>query len=50
MNRLASEQLDAEVSGSGIVSAQLPAAGTQVKTGSRIAVRCEPKVVPVIVN
>ena len=40
MNRLASEQLDAELSGSGVVSAQAPAAGTQVKTGSRIAVRC----------
>ncbi len=50
MNRLASEQLDAEVSGSGVVCAQSPLPGMQVKPGSRIAVRCEPRPVPVITD
>ena len=50
MNRLASEQLDAEVSGSGVVCAQSPLPGTQVNPGSRIAVRCEPRPVPVITD
>jgi stage V sporulation protein D (sporulation-specific penicillin-binding protein) len=46
MNRLASEQLDGDVSGSGIVSAQSPPAGTQVKSGTRVAIRCDPRPAP----
>lgn len=40
---LALQQLSAAVSGSGIATAQFPPAGTQVRTGTKVTVRCEPK-------
>ena len=43
INRLVANQLEADVSGSGIVKAQMPAAGQQVKTGTRVVLRCEPR-------
>ena len=43
LNRLAVQQLDAAIAGSGIVVSQSPAAGQRVKTGTRIGVRCETK-------
>jgi len=43
INLLTVQQLEAAVEGSGVVIAQVPAAGRQVKMGTRIAIRCEPK-------
>lgn len=43
INRLVANQLEADISGSGIVRAQSPAAGQQVKVGARVVVRCEPR-------
>jgi len=40
---LALQKLDAMLAGSGIVTGQVPAAGTKVRTGTRVTVRCEPK-------
>jgi cell division protein FtsI/penicillin-binding protein 2 len=37
------QNLDATVSGSGVVVAQSPAAGSQVRAGTRVRVRCEPR-------
>ena len=37
------QNLDASVAGSGVVVAQSPPAGTQVKTGTRVRLRCEPR-------
>lgn len=48
MNRIATEQLSVELSGSGVVASQQPAAGSVVKTGSHIVVRCEPRTVLVV--
>lgn len=50
MNLLSSNQLDGQLSGSGVVSAQSPSPGTQVRPGARIVVRCEPRPVPGLVN
>lgn len=41
INRLTIEELDVDVSGSGVVVSQLPAAGQQVKVGTRVSLRCE---------
>ncbi len=46
MNLLSSNQLDGQLSGSGIVSVQSPSPGTQVRPGSRILVRCTPRPIP----
>ena len=43
INRLAMQQLDVLVEGSGIVSVQLPPAGEHVKVGTSITIRCAPK-------
>jgi membrane peptidoglycan carboxypeptidase len=43
INRLTTQQLDAVVEGSGIVVAQSSQPGQQVKIGSRVALRCEPR-------
>ena len=43
INRLTMQQLDVYVSGSGVVVAQSPAPGTQIKIGSRVSISCEPK-------
>jgi len=43
MNRLATNQLDGQLVGSGVVSAQSPSPGTQVRPGSRVLVRCAPR-------
>jgi beta-lactam-binding protein with PASTA domain len=43
VSMLALQRLSAAVSGSGVTTAQSPAAGTQVKSGTKVAVRCEPK-------
>jgi beta-lactam-binding protein with PASTA domain len=43
VNRLAMQQLDVLVEGSGIVSAQVPPAGEHVKVGASITIRCAPK-------
>jgi cell division protein FtsI (penicillin-binding protein 3) len=50
LNRLATNQLDGQLRGSGIVSAQSPAAGTQVRPGSRVLVRCVPRSFPWSLN
>jgi cell division protein FtsI (penicillin-binding protein 3) len=50
MNKLTNERLGAEVGGSGIVAAQMPPAGTQVKVGSAVVLRCEPRRMPIISN
>ncbi len=41
INRLTMEELDVDISGSGVVVSQSPAAGQQVKVGTRISLRCE---------
>lgn len=43
LNRLTLARLDVRVEGSGTVTAQSVRAGEQVKVGTRIGVRCEPK-------
>ena len=43
INRLTMEELDVSVTGSGLVVNQFPAAGLQVKVGTRVTVRCEAK-------
>ena len=43
VNRLAMQQLDVAIAGSGTVRAQSPRAGEQVKAGSRVSIRCEPR-------
>ncbi len=50
LNRLATNQLDGQLSGSGVVAAQSPPAGTQVRPGSRILVRCVPRSYPGFLN
>jgi cell division protein FtsI (penicillin-binding protein 3) len=50
LNRLISEQLDGEVAGSGIVAGQSPSAGSEVKLGTRVTVRCEARSIPIILN
>jgi cell division protein FtsI (penicillin-binding protein 3) len=37
------QNLDASVAGSGVVVAQSPTAGSQVKAGTRVRLRCEPR-------
>lgn len=37
------QSLDASVTGSGVVVAQAPSAGSQVKIGTRVRLRCEPR-------
>ncbi len=41
MNRLSTLQLDVDINGSGVVAAQSPAAGEQVKVGTRVTLRCQ---------
>lgn len=43
VNRLAMRRLDAGILGSGIVLGQSPQPGEQVKIGTRVTVRCEPR-------
>jgi len=43
VSMLALQHLDIALSGSGLVAAQSPAPGTQMKRGSRVMVRCEPR-------
>jgi cell division protein FtsI (penicillin-binding protein 3) len=43
VNRLSLERLDVAISGTGVVVGQSPAAGNQVSTGTRVALRCEAK-------
>lgn len=43
INRLSLSELDVQVEGSGVVSAQYPAAGQHVKVGTRVALRCIPR-------
>ncbi len=50
INRLATNQLDGQLTGSGVVSAQSPSPGTQVRPGSRVLVRCAPRLLPGFVN
>lgn len=42
-NRLLTNHLDIDITGSGVVVAQNPQAGRQVKVGSRVHVRCIPR-------
>jgi beta-lactam-binding protein with PASTA domain len=37
------QNLDASIAGSGVVVAQSPTAGSQVKAGTRVRLRCEPR-------
>jgi cell division protein FtsI (penicillin-binding protein 3) len=48
VNRLISQQLDVSITGSGTVVAQSQRAGDQVKAGTRIMIRCEPKNLPLV--
>ena len=48
VNRLSLQHLDVAVSGSGIVASQSPAPGELVKTGTRIALRCEPRALTMV--
>jgi cell division protein FtsI/penicillin-binding protein 2 len=41
MNRLSTLQLDVDINGSGVVAVQSPAAGEQVKVGTRVALHCQ---------
>lgn len=41
MNRLSTLQLDVDISGSGVVTAQSPLQGDQVKLGTRVTLRCQ---------
>jgi beta-lactam-binding protein with PASTA domain len=41
MNRLSTLQLDIDINGSGIVTTQNPAAGQQVKLGTRVTLQCQ---------
>ncbi len=50
INRLATNQLDGQLIGSGVVAAQSPSAGTQVRPGSRVLVRCAPRPAPGFIN
>ena len=50
MNLLATNQLGAAMVGSGVVAAQSPSPGTQVQPGSRVQVRCAPRIVPGFMN
>lgn len=43
INSLAIQQLEVSISGSGVVASQTPRAGQQVKVGTHVAVRCEPR-------
>jgi beta-lactam-binding protein with PASTA domain len=43
INTLAMRQLDAGVSGSGVVASQDPLAGQQVRLRTRVAIHCEPR-------
>lgn len=43
VNRLALQQLDAVINGSGLVVSQSPAAGERVKTGARVSITCATK-------
>jgi cell division protein FtsI (penicillin-binding protein 3) len=43
VNRLAMAQLDVTIAGSGLVVSQSLAGGEQVRTGTRIGLRCEPR-------
>ncbi len=43
INSLAIQQLEVSITGSGVVASQTPQAGQQVKVGTRVAVRCEPR-------
>lgn len=43
INRLTMDEFDVSVVGSGVVVGQMPVPGQQVKTGTRISLRCEPK-------
>jgi cell division protein FtsI/penicillin-binding protein 2 len=43
LNRLTIARLDVRIDGSGIVAVQSVTAGEQVKAGTRISIRCEPK-------
>ncbi len=43
LNRLTIARLDVRVEGSGVVVSQSPLPGEQVKGGTRVVVRCEPK-------
>jgi len=43
INRLAMDDLDVSIAGSGIVVGQVPAPGQQVKVGARVSLRCEPR-------
>jgi stage V sporulation protein D (sporulation-specific penicillin-binding protein)/penicillin-binding protein 2B len=41
MNRLSTQQLDININGSGVVAAQSPAPGEQVKVGTKVTLRCQ---------
>ncbi len=43
LNQLTAARLDVQIDGSGLVAAQSIGAGAQVKVGTRIGIRCEPK-------
>jgi len=43
VNRLAMRRLDTGILGSGIVTSQNPSPGEQVRIGTRVTVRCEPR-------
>jgi len=43
INSLAIQRLEVSISGSGVVASQAPQAGQQVKLGTRVSVRCEPR-------
>jgi beta-lactam-binding protein with PASTA domain len=45
---LALHRLDPVLTGSGTVTAQTPAAGTKVRAGTRVTVRCEPKTLSLV--
>jgi len=46
MNRLSTLQLEVDITGSGIVAAQSPGAGEQVKLGTRVTLRCQAPATP----
>jgi beta-lactam-binding protein with PASTA domain len=48
VNRLALQQIDVAITGSGVVVSQSPPPGESVRTGARIILRCEPKNLPLL--
>ncbi|MBI5473936.1 MAG: PASTA domain-containing protein [Ignavibacteriae bacterium] len=50
LNQLTAARLDVKIEGSGLVASQSISAGTQVKVGTRVGIRCEAKRFPIMTS